>query len=151
MFAVGVGPSRQGDVYSYGIFVLQMFAGRRHWRNIFKDSFNLHDFVKMAIPGRLMQIVDPALLTHVEETAPAETGNKESYISDYNMKLKEIDEENLYAWKCILPILKIRLACSEQSPRNGIGVCSQRLAPYSKCLHWCWDPSRETKKIEAEQ
>ena len=49
----------------------------------------------MAIPGRLMQIVDPALLTHVEETAPAETGNKASYISDYNMKLKEIDEENL--------------------------------------------------------
>ncbi|KAK9950070.1 hypothetical protein M0R45_005575 [Rubus argutus] len=130
-YAVGVEPSRQGDVYSYGILVLQIFTGRRPTDEMFKDSFNIHNFVKMAIPGRLMQIVDPTLLVTLEETTPATTKNEMSYISGYNNEI-EAGEENMdyeklsqtdnYVWKCILSILKIGLSCSEESPRNRMSM-----------------------------
>jgi serine/threonine protein kinase len=126
-YAVGVEPSRQGDVYSYGILVLQMFTGRRPTDEMFKDSFNLHNFVRMAIPGRLIQIVDPTLLATLEETTPATIENEVNYISEIEVEEENMDYENLsktntYVWKCILPILKIGLACSEASPKNRMSM-----------------------------
>ncbi|PRQ22238.1 putative protein kinase RLK-Pelle-LRR-XII-1 family [Rosa chinensis] len=123
--ASGVEPSRQGDVYSYGVLVLQMFTGRRPIDEMFKEGLNLHNFVKMAIPGRVMQIVDPTLLATLEDTTPATSQNVVNYINGYNNEIEaveeNIDNENLskmntYVWKCILPTLKIGLACSEESP-----------------------------------
>uniref|UniRef100_A0A2N9HN18 non-specific serine/threonine protein kinase n=1 Tax=Fagus sylvatica TaxID=28930 RepID=A0A2N9HN18_FAGSY len=55
----GAGGVKEGDVYSYGILVLEMFTGRRPTDKMFKDGFNLHNFVRMALPERLVQIVDP--------------------------------------------------------------------------------------------
>jgi hypothetical protein len=94
-----------------------MFTGRRPTNEMFKDGLNLHSFVKMAIPARLMQIVDPSLLAIVEETAPATVENEVNHISGYNNEI-EAEDENAYVWKCILPILKIGLACLEESPKN---------------------------------
>ncbi|KAK9913727.1 hypothetical protein M0R45_037536 [Rubus argutus] len=124
-YAIGAEPSRQGDVYSYGILVLQMFTGRRPTDEMFKDGLNLHSFVKMAIPARLMKIVDPALLTIVDEATPATAENEVNHIGGYKINEIEIEAEegniyyeNPYVQKCILPILKIGLACSEESPKN---------------------------------
>ena len=54
--------STEGDVYSYGVLVLEMFIGRRPTDDMFKDGLNLHNFVKMSLPKRLIQVVDPMLL-----------------------------------------------------------------------------------------
>jgi serine/threonine protein kinase len=59
---MGGEPSVEGDVYSYGIFLLEMFTGKRPTNKMFKDSFNLHNFVKMALTEKLVQDVDPNLL-----------------------------------------------------------------------------------------
>ncbi|XP_004308928.1 PREDICTED: probable LRR receptor-like serine/threonine-protein kinase At3g47570 [Fragaria vesca subsp. vesca] len=131
-YAVGVEPSTQGDVYSYGILVLQLFTGRRPTDQIFVDGDNIHTFVKTAIQGRIMQIVDPALIaTREEETATSTTNNEGTKIDDHNNEII-VDEENVdseslskmntYLWKCILPTLKIGVACSEESPRNRMSM-----------------------------
>ncbi|KAL6128114.1 hypothetical protein ACLB2K_071470 [Fragaria x ananassa] len=131
-YAVGVEPSTQGDVYSYGILVLQLFTGRRPTDQIFVDGDNIHTFVKTAIQGRIMQIVDPALIaTLEEETATSTTKNEGTRIHGHNNEIM-VDEENVdseslskmntYLWKCILPTLKIGLACSEESPRNRMSM-----------------------------
>ncbi|KAL6123580.1 hypothetical protein ACLB2K_076101 [Fragaria x ananassa] len=130
-YAVGVEPSTQGDVYSYGILVLQLFTGRRPTDHIFVDGDNIHTFVKTAIQGRIMQIVDPALIATLEEETATSTTNKQvTSIHGYNNF--EADEENVdseslskmntYLWKCIIPTLKIGLACSEESPRNRMSM-----------------------------
>ncbi|PRQ57151.1 putative protein kinase RLK-Pelle-LRR-XII-1 family [Rosa chinensis] len=130
-YAGGVEPSRQGDVYSYGVLVLEMFTGRRPVDKMFKEGLNLHNFVKMAIPERVMQILDPTLLATLEERAPATSQNVVNYISGYNNEIEaveeNIDNENLskmntYVRKCILPTLQIGLACSEESPRNRMSM-----------------------------
>ncbi|XP_061999520.1 probable LRR receptor-like serine/threonine-protein kinase At3g47570 [Rosa rugosa] len=130
-YAVGVEPSKQGDVFSYGILVLQLFTGRRPTDEMFVDGCTIHTFVKTAIQGRLMQIVDPTLIVTLEETATLTTNNEVTSICGYNNEIEadedNIDNENLskmntYVWKCILPTLKIGLACSEESPRNRMSM-----------------------------
>ncbi|XP_030964498.1 uncharacterized protein LOC115985726 [Quercus lobata] len=54
--------STEGDAYSYGVLVLEMFTGRMLTYDMFKDGLNLHNFVKMTLPKRLAQVVDLMLL-----------------------------------------------------------------------------------------
>ncbi|XP_017984238.1 PREDICTED: probable LRR receptor-like serine/threonine-protein kinase At3g47570 [Theobroma cacao] len=61
-YAVGGAVSTYGDVYSYGILLLEMFTGRRPTDDIFKDGSNLHNFAKKAIPEQVMEILDPTML-----------------------------------------------------------------------------------------
>ncbi|XP_043692849.1 probable LRR receptor-like serine/threonine-protein kinase At3g47570 [Telopea speciosissima] len=67
----GADVSRHGDVYSYGILLLEMFTGKRPTHEIFKDNFNLHCWAEMALHDGVIPIVDPSLLSmeEVEEEA----------------------------------------------------------------------------------
>nr|XP_011470627.1 PREDICTED: LRR receptor-like serine/threonine-protein kinase EFR [Fragaria vesca subsp. vesca] len=131
-YAVGVEPSTQGDVYSYGILVLQLFTGRRPTDEMFVDGCNIHTFVKTCIQGRLMESVDPTLIATLEEETTISTTNNEvtrihAFSYDIETGGDNIDNQNSsrmnnYAGKCILPILKIGLACSEESPRNRMSM-----------------------------
>ncbi|KAL6126724.1 hypothetical protein ACLB2K_074770 [Fragaria x ananassa] len=94
-YAVGVEPSTQGDVCSYGILVLQLFTGRRPIDEMFVDSYNIHTFVETGIQGMLMQIVDPTLIAILEEEIETSTTNDEvTNLSGYDSEI-EADEENI--------------------------------------------------------
>ncbi|XP_037491702.1 probable LRR receptor-like serine/threonine-protein kinase At3g47570 [Jatropha curcas] len=60
--------SRTGDVYSYGILLLEMFTGRRPVDGTFNEGFNLHDYVKTALPEQAEEILDPSLLKEAKES-----------------------------------------------------------------------------------
>lgn len=42
----------QGDVYSFGILLLEMFTGKRPTDKMFQGTSNLHNFVREALPKR---------------------------------------------------------------------------------------------------
>ncbi|KAM3685392.1 hypothetical protein ACB094_11G115400 [Castanea mollissima] len=66
-YGMGSQLSTNGDVYSFGILLLEMLTGRRPTNKLFKDDLNLHNFVKLALPGRVMEIVDHSIFNKVGE------------------------------------------------------------------------------------
>ncbi|KAF3455898.1 hypothetical protein FNV43_RR00540 [Rhamnella rubrinervis] len=122
-YGIGGKASMQGDVYSYGILLLEMFTGKRPTDEMFKDGFNIHHFAKMGLPERLLQIVDPTLFPiEAEETATTSVGRerdefdieaqKESKRSEYLSVMDTNTKE------CLHSVLKIGLACSMESPKD---------------------------------
>ncbi|KAI0524096.1 hypothetical protein KFK09_003460 [Dendrobium nobile] len=59
--------SVEGDVYSFGIILLELFTGRRPIDETFHECLTLHLFVKGSLPERAMDIVDPYLLLQEED------------------------------------------------------------------------------------
>ncbi|CBI30405.3 unnamed protein product, partial [Vitis vinifera] len=62
-YGMGTKVSALGDTYSYGILLLEMFTGKRPTESMFSDQLNLHNFVKMALPERIADIIDPFFLS----------------------------------------------------------------------------------------
>jgi serine/threonine protein kinase len=119
--------SEQGDVYSYGIFLLEMFTGKRPIDKMFQDGFNIHNFVNMALPEKLVQIVDPNLLKReVNELAVATEEDGYNY-NDIEAVEESVHIENLSqitsnVQKCLLSIFQISLACSLESPKERMNM-----------------------------
>lgn len=107
---MGCPASREGDVYSFGILVLEMFSGRRPTDEIFKDGLNLHSFVKTALPESLMQIIDPNIITATEE---------ERELSNSNGNLSEMSAK---ARSCVVSVLEIGIGCSAESPKGRMSM-----------------------------
>ncbi|XXG58631.1 hypothetical protein AAC387_Pa04g0897 [Persea americana] len=102
-YGMGANASTYGDVYSYGILLLEMFTGKRPSDGMFENNLNLHQFAKMALPERVMEIIDRQLLSHENEVIRQ---------SEIHSKLRSIVHETLVS------LLKIGVSCSNDSPRE---------------------------------
>ncbi|KAM7469450.1 hypothetical protein LguiA_007752 [Lonicera macranthoides] len=120
----GWGSIKYGDVYSYGVLLLEMFTGRRPTDDMFKNGLNLHNYIKMAFQeqGRL-QIMDQTLLAirEAEETEAAIVEEKKEVVNEIEVEQYTINTGCLLArsdklQKCIIAVLEIGLACSGKSP-----------------------------------
>ncbi|XP_065870642.1 putative receptor-like protein kinase At3g47110 [Euphorbia lathyris] len=87
-YGMGEGASIHGDIYSFGILILEMFTARRPTDSMFEDDVNLHNFTRMALPEQVMTIVDPQLLP------------------DEDMQ------------ECLVSVLNIGLSCSMEIPKD---------------------------------
>uniref|UniRef100_A0A7N2LIG1 Protein kinase domain-containing protein n=1 Tax=Quercus lobata TaxID=97700 RepID=A0A7N2LIG1_QUELO len=128
-YGMGAHASIEGDVYSYGVLVLEMFTGKMPTDDMFKDGLNLHNFVKIALPKRLAQVVNPMLLPRgtIEMGAKAarmmaieENGNEIEVEEDNNIEDSRHIDANLQ--KCLLSILNIGILCSLESPKERMSM-----------------------------
>ncbi|KAF3947305.1 hypothetical protein CMV_026542 [Castanea mollissima] len=129
-YGMGGEASTEGDVYSYGVLILEMFTGRRPTDDMFKDGLNLHNFVKMSLPKRLIQVVDPMLLPReVEEIEVATAAMMATKVDDNDNEI--VEEANntedfrhidVDMQKCLLSILNIGILCSLESPKERINM-----------------------------
>ncbi|RWR91194.1 Protein kinase domain-containing protein [Cinnamomum micranthum f. kanehirae] len=102
-YGMGGEVSTYGDVYSYGILLLEMFTGKRPTDDVFKDNLNLHQLARMAFPERVIEIIDQRLLLE---------GNVNiSSNEDYNEMRSRMHE-------CLLSLVRISISCFVEAPKE---------------------------------
>ncbi|KAK9153563.1 hypothetical protein Sjap_001043 [Stephania japonica] len=112
-YGIGGEASTQGDVYSFGILMLEMITGRRPTDGMFGDDLNLHMFAKMAmISESVVQILDAELLI-AEETMIAEDGPSRNETS--NRRGEKMRE-------CAMRLMKIGVECSKEASRERMDM-----------------------------
>ena len=62
-YGLGNEISTQGDVYSFGILLLEMLTGKRPTGNEFGEAIELRHYVQMTLPDRMSTTMDQQLLT----------------------------------------------------------------------------------------
>lgn len=84
---------------SYGIFLLEMFSGKRptEWSILIDSGRNLYDYVRKALPQRVMDIADPRILLD----------------QSYNWDTMEMS---------LTSIFEVGILCSEEMPKNRIDI-----------------------------
>ncbi|XP_071724606.1 uncharacterized protein [Rutidosis leptorrhynchoides] len=91
-YGIGNEVSIYGDVYSYGILLLEMFTGKRPTSDMFREGLNLRALVEAALPENVAKITDPVI---VQE------------ISSFSRKTE--------AFESLISLLKIGIVCSAES------------------------------------
>nr|XP_027110813.1 receptor kinase-like protein Xa21 isoform X1 [Coffea arabica] len=98
-YGLGAEVSTYGDVYSFGILLLEMVTGKRPTHALFSEGLDLHKFVEMAVPDRVMDIVDPVLLIFAGDSS----------------KCSQLED-------CLISLLKVGLACSTDLPQDRMNM-----------------------------
>ncbi|XP_006651513.1 receptor kinase-like protein Xa21 [Oryza brachyantha] len=97
--------STEGDVYSYGIIILEMLTRKRPTDEMFSNGLSLHTYVGNAFPQQIGEVLDPDIVPNLE---------------DEHM-VKQLDCENDAtegALSCITQLVKLGLSCSVETPKD---------------------------------
>jgi serine/threonine protein kinase len=85
--------STKGDVYSFGVLLLQMMTGCSPTDEKFSDGGTLREFVDGAFPDNIHEVSDPTML------------------QDDSNATKVIRN-------CVVPLVRVGLSCSKTSPKE---------------------------------
>ncbi|XP_023870328.2 probable LRR receptor-like serine/threonine-protein kinase At3g47570 [Quercus suber] len=85
--------STRGDVYSYGILLMETFTRKNPTDEMFVGEMNLKGWVRQSLPHSVIEVIDSNLLKRGEE--------------NFNAKLD-----------CILSIMQLAMACSIEAPEE---------------------------------
>ncbi|CAN0929315.1 Putative receptor-like protein kinase At3g47110 [Linum grandiflorum] len=112
-YGMGNEVSIQGDVYSYGILLLELFTGKRPTDETFRDGLSLHNVVMSALSEqRTFEVVDPVLLNELLRRLTSHHNNTSNSLEEARKDLEEL----------MSSILEIGVACSSDIPEERISM-----------------------------
>ncbi|XP_058181809.1 probable LRR receptor-like serine/threonine-protein kinase At3g47570 [Rhododendron vialii] len=107
-YGMGGRTSKEGDVYSYGILLLEMLTGKRPTHEFFANGQSLREFCMLALPERVMEIVD----LHMQLEEPTKVENDAQNEKVRQAKIRE----------SLISLVRIGIACSAESPGQRMNV-----------------------------
>ncbi|KAI3721125.1 hypothetical protein L2E82_32129 [Cichorium intybus] len=106
-YGLGSEMTTSGDVYSFGILLLEVMTGKRPTDGIFNEGLSLHKFAQMALPDHVTDIIDDSLLNFLQEDATP----KHPVLAN----AKKIEE-------CMASTIKTGVSCSVDSPPHRMNI-----------------------------
>ncbi|XP_018509698.1 probable LRR receptor-like serine/threonine-protein kinase At3g47570 [Brassica rapa] len=94
-YGMGGQPSIHGDVYSFGVLVLEMLTGKRPTDELFGGNITLHSYIKSVLPEQVLKIADKSFFDN-------------GLIVGFPIA------------ECLTLVLDVGLRCSEESPTNRL-------------------------------
>ncbi|CAI8598586.1 unnamed protein product [Vicia faba] len=112
-YGLGYKASTSGDVYSFGILLLEMFIAKKPTDEMFKEGLNMNNFEK-----KLLNIVDQRLINHYEYST--QNFGSDSH-SGESGNISYSDGSNTYkAEECIASAMRIGLSCVAHHPKDRL-------------------------------
>ncbi|KAI3705408.1 hypothetical protein L1987_75645 [Smallanthus sonchifolius] len=99
-YGLGNEMTSSGDIYSFGILILEVLTRKRPTDDILKEGLSLHKFASMALPNHVIDVINVDILKVYQEN--------ETNIE----KIKE----------CLASIIKIGVSCSLYSPQQRMNI-----------------------------
>ncbi|MFS7956984.1 putative protein kinase RLK-Pelle-LRR-XII-1 family [Helianthus anomalus] len=106
-YGLGSEMTNSGDVYSFGILILEVMTGKKPTDDIFDEGLNLHKFASMALPDHVTNVVDDNFLKVCQK-------------DEFAMQNQEENEKMIN--ECLASIVKIGVACSLDSPQQRMDI-----------------------------
>ncbi|KAK9714321.1 hypothetical protein RND81_06G086200 [Saponaria officinalis] len=106
-YGLGSEASTSGDVYSYGILLLELMTGKSPTNIMFKEDCNLHMHAEAALPDQVLQIVDPTL---------------ENNLTKGSYDRWETQDAHQRKVECIKSVISVGVSCSNHLPQDRMKV-----------------------------
>ncbi|KHN48111.1 LRR receptor-like serine/threonine-protein kinase EFR [Glycine soja] len=100
----GEKPSAAGDVYSFGIVLLEMFSGKSPTDECFTGDLSIRRWVQSSCKDKIVQVIDPQLLSLIFNDDPSE------------------GEGPILQLYCVDSIVGVGIACTTNNPDERIGI-----------------------------
>ncbi|KXG25915.2 hypothetical protein SORBI_3006G030700 [Sorghum bicolor] len=97
-YGMGCKISTGGDVYGFGVLLLEMLTAKRPTDRLFGNDLSLHKYVDLAFPNKINEILDP------------------------QMPHEDVVVSTLCMQRYIIPLVEIGLMCSMESPKDRPGM-----------------------------
>ncbi|GKA21378.1 kinase-like domain-containing protein [Tanacetum coccineum] len=98
-YGIGSEMTSSGDIYSFGILLLEIMTGKKPTDNMFNEGLSLHKFAYMALPDHVIDVIDDDAIVLQSTEANA----------------NKVEE-------CMAATIKIGVSCSVDSPPQRMKI-----------------------------
>ncbi|TKY74030.1 LRR receptor serine/threonine-protein kinase [Spatholobus suberectus] len=111
-YGLGGKASTQGDVYSFGILLLEMFTAKKPTDEMFKEGLSLSEFVSAMDENQVLKVADRRLIDDCEHWTQSSSTKYHSSGFGGNTHWTRKAEE------CIAAVIRVGLCCTAHQPKD---------------------------------
>ncbi|KAL6318443.1 hypothetical protein AAG906_041209 [Vitis piasezkii] len=118
-YGLGGKASTNGDAYSFGILLLEIFTARKPTDEIFQQGLNQKKYALAVQANQVSEIVDPGIFSHTNssELSPFISSSASSNHSSTSSTISVGRNKNE---ECLAAIIRVGLCCADHSPSDRL-------------------------------